>query len=313
MFLHAQSGKCYCFVSFNGDDLSLLATNQVGCGDATLVQVPHAHHPVVVEHLTHVSDTMIHEDHHHHITFLKAIGHLGEALHGSAGGVAHPDRFFSYDAAGHDGGVFIGHLFKVIDHREVDILRQKIFSDPFGHIGIDLILIELARLLEFLKNRTVSINAQHLDRRILFFQIFTRTGNGTTSSHTCYKVGDPSFGLLPDLRAGCQVVCFAVGKIIILVGFPGIGYFTYQAGRNGIIGAGIFRIYICGAYDDLSAISSQCIEFLRALFVGTGEDAFIALDDSSDGQTHAGVTGSAFNDDATRFQRTTFLGIFYHL
>jgi hypothetical protein len=61
------------------------------------------------------------------------------------------DPFLAGDPARHERRVAVGDLLEVIDHREVHVLRQEVLADALGDVGIDLVLVEDAGLLYFLK------------------------------------------------------------------------------------------------------------------------------------------------------------------
>jgi hypothetical protein len=44
-----------------------------------------------------------------------------------------------------DSGIAIGHLFEVVDQVHVHVLRHEIFTDAFGDVWVDLVLVEDAR------------------------------------------------------------------------------------------------------------------------------------------------------------------------
>ena len=54
--------------------------------------------------------------------------------------------------------------------------------------------------------------------RILFFQIFTGSGDGSAGSYACYEDVNGSVGILPDLRTGGLKVDLRVGRVYKLAG-----------------------------------------------------------------------------------------------
>ena len=93
---------------------------------------------------------MVVEDHHDHVVVAEVVLELQQARHGGARRVAREDAFLMRDAAGHQGGVLVGHLLEVIDDAEVHVLRQEVLADALGDVGIDLVLVEDAVSLYFL-------------------------------------------------------------------------------------------------------------------------------------------------------------------
>ena len=80
----------------------------------------------------------------------------------------------------------------------------------------------------------------------------------------------------------------------------------------GIIAPGILGFYVGRAYDDFGADCFEDVGLFFGLFVRGGENAFIAFDDGSECQAHAGIAGCAFYDGATGFEFAFLLCYFYH-
>ena len=133
---------------------------------------------------------------------------------------------------------------------------------------------------------------------IFFFQVAADAGDGAAGTDAADEVGDFSFGVLPDFRAGSAVVRVRVHGVLILIGIEGIGNFARELGGDGIIAARVFRLDGGGADDDFGAERFQEIDFFARLFVGDGEDDFVAAHAGDEGEAHAGVAGSAFDDGA---------------
>ena len=171
---------------------------------------------------------MVVEDHHHHIAGFELVFHLQQACHGRTGAVAGKNPFLAGNAARHDGGIAVGHLFEMVNHVEIDIGREEILADAFGDIRVDFVLVEDAGFLVFLENRTVGIDAEHLDGRILFLEILSGAADGSAGAHAYDQMGDFPFGLFPDFRASLLVMCLRIAEVVVLVGLPGIRDFIGQ-------------------------------------------------------------------------------------
>jgi hypothetical protein len=108
-----------------------------------------------------------------------------------------------------DSGIAIGHFFEVIDQVHFHVFRHEIFTDAFGDVWVDLVLVEFTGLLQFGEDRAVRIDPEDLDVRVLLLQVPSRTADGSSCSNADYKVRDLAFGLFPDLGASAFVVGLA--------------------------------------------------------------------------------------------------------
>ena len=139
--------------------------HQIARRHAALLEEALLAHPVVAEHLPEIARSVVVKDDDHELAGVEVILQLNDAGHRGAGRVAREDALFARDAARHHRGILVGHLLEVIDDREVDVLRQKVFADALGDVGIDLVLVELTGLFVLLEDRPVGVDAPDLDRR----------------------------------------------------------------------------------------------------------------------------------------------------
>ena len=99
----------------------------------------------------------------------------------------------------------------MINYRHIVVFRNDIFADAFRNIGVGMVVMKLAGLMEFLQDRSVGIDPDHFDVRIFLFKEGSASGNGTACSGSYHKVGKLSFGLIPDLRGSRFVMRRSVG------------------------------------------------------------------------------------------------------
>src|SRR5262249_33196774 len=142
---------------------------------------------------------------------------LKQAGHCPAGGVSGEDTLFARQAARHDRRILVRHLLELIDHVEIDVLRQEILTDALGNVGIDLVLVEDAGLLELLEHRAVGVDAPHFNARVPLFEIPPDAADGSARSDADHKMRYASFRLLPYLRTGLLIMRFGIGEIVILI------------------------------------------------------------------------------------------------
>jgi hypothetical protein len=67
-----------------------------------------------------------------------------------------------------------------------------------------------------------------------------------------------------------------------------------------------------GTNDHFGAQGLEDIDLFLGLLVGRGENTFISFDYGCQGQSHAGITGGAFDDGATGLQFAFLFGYFHH-
>src|SRR6185436_8685849 len=100
--------------------------------------------------------------------------------------------------------------------------------DAFGDVRIDFVLVEHAGLFVLLEHRSVGVDAQRLDGRVLLFQIPGDAADRATGTDADDEVRDPAGGLLPDLRPGRLVVRLRVGQVVVLVRFPRVRRLAFE-------------------------------------------------------------------------------------
>ena len=201
----------------------------------------------------------------------------------------------------------------MIDDVEIHVLREKVLTDPFGDVRVDLVFVEDARFFVLLEHRSVRIDAPHLDFRVALLEIAADAGRRPAGPHSHDELGDASAGLLPDLGAGLLVVRLQVRQVVVLIRFPRIGHFALQPRRHRVVRSRIFRFDVGGTDDHVGAKRLQRVDFLFRLLVRRREDALVAFDHRGDCQAHARVPGRPFDDGAARLEKPGPFGILDHL
>src|SRR5690606_13558944 len=92
-----------------------------------------------------------------------------------------------------------------------------------------------------------------------------------------HEVGDAAVGLLPDLRAGGQVVAVGVLRVGVLVGLPGAGDLAGQPVGDGVVGVGMVGRDGRGADHDLRAVGPQYRDLVLCHLVRHHEQAAVPL------------------------------------
>ena len=118
-----------------------------------------------------------------------------------------------------------------------------------------------------------------------------------------------SFQISGPVRA---IVRFRIHRVFVLIGIKGIGNFAREFCGDGIVAARIFGFDGGGADDHFGAEGFEQIDFFARLFVGDGEDDFVAAHAGDERQAQAGVAGSAFDDRAAGLEFAGAFGFFDH-
>ena len=116
-------------------------------------------------------------------------------------------------------GVLVRHLENLVDDREVEGPHHEIVADPFDPVDpglADLPLIE--RIVVHAADR---VGARHEQRPAglgrLLLQILRRPRDRAAGADPADEGVEPAVGLLPDLRAGGQVMGFGVVHVEVLI------------------------------------------------------------------------------------------------
>src|SRR5690606_38378098 len=133
-----------------------------------LIQEPFFSHPFLIEHLAHITATMVMEQYHHHIFLRKMFLKLQDSFYGGTCGISQKHGLLPCQALRIDCSILVRYLRKSVYNIKMDILWQDILPYTFGNIWINLIFIKNSRLMILFKDRSIGIYAPYLDLRILF-------------------------------------------------------------------------------------------------------------------------------------------------
>jgi hypothetical protein len=111
-------------------------------------------------------------------------GHANEgaaqSLKGGTTAVTAEKAFLFSQLIGGDSAILVGDLLKLVDVIAVHIGRQDVLTNALGDVRIDLLLFEPSGLMVLLEDRAIGVHPPDLDVRILFFQVFRRSTDGTS-------------------------------------------------------------------------------------------------------------------------------------
>src|SRR5262245_61111230 len=102
----------------------------------------------------------------------------------------------------------------MVDHRKIDVPGEKVFADSLGDVGVDLVFVENARLLELLEYRAIGVDAPDLDAWVLLLEKPADTRRRAPCANADNQMGNPAVGLPPDLRSGLFVVGGGVRQVV---------------------------------------------------------------------------------------------------
>ena len=242
--------------------------------------------------------------------FLRGLGDFQRGGDATAAGASGEYAFLLREAARPDETFFVVDLEDVVENFQIHGGGEEIFADAFDDVGEGL--ADFSGLDLFVVQRADGIHADDFDVGILFLEVTSHAGDGAAGADAADEMRDFSFGVFPDFRAGGAIVRFRIHRIGVLIGIEGIGNFAREFCGDGIVAARIFRLDGGGADDHFGAESFQQINFFARLFVGDGEDDFIAAHAGDESEPQAGVAGRAFDDGAAGLEFAGAFGFFDH-
>src|SRR5689334_18834657 len=85
------------------------------------------------------------------------------------------------------------------------------------------------------EDRARRVGTNNFDRRVLLFEIASRTGNGTARTNARNKSRNAACRIAPDLWASSGVVGSGIGRVGVLIGTTRPRYFFRKSVRNRLI------------------------------------------------------------------------------
>ena len=146
------------------------------------------------------------------VSGLELVLELAQSLKGGTAAVTEEKALLLRKLTGGEGTILVGDLLKFIDEVEVHVGRQDVLANALGDVGVDLLFVELSRLVVLLEYGAIGVDPPNLDVGILFLEVLGRATDGTSGAYTRAKVGDHPAGLLPNLRTGGLIVGLTVGE-----------------------------------------------------------------------------------------------------
>ena len=220
---------------------------------------------------------------------LPGDGHRGPGTH------AQEHAFLPGQAPGDGKGVF------VIDID--DLVGLVLIKNP-GLVR----LLHIFQALDLVLH--MGFDGNDLNGRIQFFQPFIEPHDGAAGAQGGHDMGDPAFGLVPDLLGRALIMGQGIAGIIELVGqIVFIGKFPGQAVDflDGAVGPQLSR--------GQQYLGPQGLENEFALFAGRlghGANARIAFDGADHGQTDAGIAAGGLDHRLSRGEFAPNFGIMQH-
>src|SRR5690625_2196330 len=273
-------------------------------------------HPAVAVRFGEIAEARIRKKYDDHIVcaeFRLVLPHPAQhAGHDHPARLSDEETLLRSQTTCHQHRLAIRHTDVVIDDAKVHIFSQDVLAHALGHVGIDLLLVEDAGVLVLEVHRSIWIDAYSFDRRVLLLQIARAARARAARSCPRHEMRDAALGLRPELRAGCLIMGYGVGWIVVLIQIYGIGDLRGQPPSDRVVRPRIIRCDVRRANDDFGAESTQDVDLLLALLVGGGEDAAVAFRDGHQGEAGAGIAAGAFDYGTAGPQRSVPLGRLNH-
>ena len=143
------------------------------------------------------------------------------------------------------------------------VAGKNIFADAFDDVSVRL--ADFSGFHEFVVERADRIDADNFYFGIFFLQVPAHAADRTARAHAANEMRDFAFGIFPNFRAGGAVMRFGIHRIFVLIGIKGIGNFTREFFRDGIIAARIVGLDGRGADDHFGAERLQQVHFFLAI------------------------------------------------
>ena len=177
-------------------------------------------HPLVVEDFRQVALARVGQQHHDHRVRAGLGGDLQRGNDGHAAGAADQQPLLAGQPAGHGERVAVVDRDDPVGDGGVVGLRPEVLADTLDEVrpavsaGVD---------------RPDRVGPDHLDPALgNLFEVATDTTDRAAGAHAGHEVRDLPIGLRPHLRAGGLVVGPRVGRVGVLVRFPGTGQLAGQ-------------------------------------------------------------------------------------
>ena len=145
--------------------------------------------------------------------------------------------------------------------------------------------------------------------RVVGFQTFADTADGTARTHTGNEYIDFAVRIAPDFLCRCLYVHGRVCRVLELLQDNRARCFIAQGFR---FGDRTFHAVGSGGQDEVGAECFQQITAFQAHGFRHGQYQFISFGGRDEGQSDAGISAGGLDDGGSRFQDPFFFGIFDH-
>lgn len=316
LLLHGVEGVEDGLIGAGDDEFAMLAVlhfdaDDVGGAEGDFgFNVAVLAHPAVVVNFGEIAHAGVGKESDDAIGFFQFASDAQRGRNAAASGAAGENAFLLGEAAGPDEAFLVGDLNDVVEDVEMHGGGENVFADAFDDVGHGL--ADFAGLDEFVVEGADGVDADDFYGGIFFFEEFAGAGDGATGAHGADEVRDFAFGVFPKLGAGGVVVSVGIHGIFILIRIKGVGNFAGEFFGDGVVAARVVGLDGGGTDDDFCAKGFEEINFFARLLVGDGEDDFVTAHGGDEGEAHAGVAGSAFDDGAAGFEEAFALGLVDH-
>ncbi len=267
-------------------------------------------HPFIVIHFAEIPHARVRQQRDNKIVRPKVFRQTQSPGEASAARTSSEEAFHLGQPTRDHETLFVIHLDDVVENFQIHRRGEKIFADPFHNVCLRL--NRCARFHEIVVQRTVGIDSNNLHRGILLFQVFSCATDRPTRAQAAHKMRDLAFTILPNLRPSAEIVRLRIHGIVILVRIVGIGNLAREFLRYGVVAPRVLRLHSRRANNHFCAKRLEQIHLFLRLFVRRCEHAFVAAHRRHQRQSHAGISGSAFNDCAARLEQAALFRVVDH-
>ena len=151
----------------------------------------------------------------HHLSRLRLTRHLERREEGGAARAARENPLLAREPPREVERLRVVHRDDLVDHREVEGAGKEILTDSFHLVRLGR--HHLLRIEVVSQDRADRVRPDHLDLRILLFQVPRRPADRPAGPQAGHEVVQLASGLLPDLGAGGSEMSLGVRGVVVLI------------------------------------------------------------------------------------------------
>src|SRR5262245_17585086 len=267
---------------------------------------------VRVEQLRLIARAVIGQDGHDGAAAPEFAGETDRARHVDPGRAAHAQALVLEQVEDHRYGFLVRDQIGFVDVHVLDDGRDAPEADALGD-GAAFRRPGLAAREQVVHGGTLGVGDADHDVALLLAQIGRRARNGAARADGADEAVDPALGLLPDLRAGRDVMGLAVVEVVPLVGIEhavrlALAQVVGDAAGDVLVVVGV-AVGNRRHLDQLRATQAQHVLLFLALRFRDHDQGAVAARDGDERKADPGVAGGALDHQAAGLDLPAFLGL----